>query len=234
MRCIRQIPVVIMAVFLLVGCNVLQEGDELPVLSANVLPSTAGSVLISGQGSENQQVELLAVANDNWRFSSWSGDIESNENPLNITLNENTELFANFVLAGNEYRVDLQLSDGENLSELSFGQTLGATDGFDTDLDLEGPPAPPDGILYARFGNSTRSLLRDFRNPYTNSVQWELRINPGNSGLIDLSWNIEIEDLPGTLIFTDSDESMSINMLEDSGVELNHSDDVEYLITYIQ
>lgn len=232
MKRIRQIFIFFLLVFLFVRCNVLQEGDELPVISANVLPSTAGSVLISGQGSENQQLELLAVANENWRFSSWSGDIESNENPLNITLSENTEIFANFVLAGNEYRVDLQLSDGENLSELSFGQTLGATDGFDTDLDLEAPPPPPDGVLYAWFEGADRNLLNDFRNPYTNSLEWVLIIDPGDSDLMNLDWDIETEDISGSLIFTNSSESISINMLEESSLELNISEEMEFFILY--
>lgn len=190
--------------------------------------------MISGQGSENRQVELLAVANNNWRFSNWSGDIESSENPLNITLTENTELFANFVLGGNEYRVNLQLNDGEIISELSLGQVLGATDGFDTNLDVEGPPPPPDGVLYAWFEKNGRTLLHDFRNPYTNSVEWVLTIDPGDSDLLNLSWNIEIEDLPGTLIFTDTDASISINMLEENSAELNQSSELEYIISYTQ
>lgn len=217
---------------LFAGCNVLQEGDELPTISASVLPSTAGSVLVSGQDSENQQVELVALANENWRFSNWSGDIQSDENPLNITLTENMQVNANFVLAGNEYQIDLRVDDGEVISELSFGQMWGATDGFDTDLDLEGPPPPPDDVLYAWFENSDRQLLHDFRNPYTNSVEWAVIINPGDSDVINLTWEIEIEDISGFLIFTDSNESISINMLEESGVELNLSDETEYRILF--
>ena len=219
-------------ILLFAGCNVLQDGEERPVISTSVLPSTAGSVLVSGQGSENQQIELLAIANENWRFSSWSGDLESGENPLNITLTENTEIYANFVLAGNEYKVDLLLDDGTTISELSIGQVQGATDGFDTDLDLEGPPPPPPDVLYAWFENSSRTLLHDFRNPYTNSVEWVLTINPGDSNSINLSWDVEIEDISGSLIFTDSNESISINMLEESSVELNLSDEADYRIFY--
>lgn len=225
--------VIILLSLLISGCNVLQEEDEFPVISANVLPSTAGSVLISGQGSEDQQVELLAVANENWRFSNWSGDIESNENPLNITLSENTELFANFVLAGNEYRFDMELSDGENFSVLSFGQMHGATDAFDTDLDLESPPPPPDGVFYAWLEVSERQLLHDFRNPYTTSSEWILNIEPGNAGLISLSWEVQIENLSGALVLTDLDTLLEVDLLEENSAEMNVEGSSQFLITYL-
>ncbi|NBC66345.1 MAG: hypothetical protein GVY07_11920 [Bacteroidetes bacterium] len=225
--------VIILLSLLIAGCNVLQNGDELPVISANVLPSTAGSVLISGQGSEDQQVELLAVANQNWRFSNWSGDIESDENPLNIRLSENTELFANFVLSGNEYRVDMELSDGENFSVLSFGQIPGATDAFDTNLDLESPPQPPDGVFYAWFEVSDRQLLHDFRNPYTPSSEWTLNIEPGNTGLISLSWEIQIENLPGSLVLTDLEASLEVDLLEENSAQLNVEEPGQFLIRYL-
>lgn len=216
------------------GCNVLEEGEELPNISASVLPSTAGSVLISGQGSEDQQVQLTAVPNENWRFSGWSGDIDSDENPLTITLSRNTQVYANFVLAGNEYRIDYQLEDGENSSELSLGQLQGATDSFDTDIDLEGPPPPPDGVLYAWFESADRQLLNDFRNPYTNSVEWVLNIEPGNSDVVYLMWEVDVESISGSLILTNSAESFTINLLEENGVELDLSESQQYQIIYSQ
>jgi hypothetical protein len=224
---------IILLLLVIAGCNVLQEGDGLPVISANVLPSTAGSVLISGQGSENQQVELLAIPNDNWRFSNWSGDIESDENPLNIILTENTELFANFVLAGNEYRVEMELSDGENFSVLSFGQIVGATDTFDTGLDLESPPPPPDGILHAWFDVPDRQLLHDFRNPYTTTSVWTVNIEPGTTGLLSLNWEIQFENFSGSLVLTNMEESIEVNLLENNNTELNIEEAGQFLITHL-
>jgi len=225
--------VIIFLSLLIAGCNVLQEGDELPVISANVLPATAGSVLVSGQGAEDQQVEILAVANENWQFSNWSGDIESDENPLNFTLSENTELFANFVLAGNEYRIDMELSDGENFSVISFGQIPGATDAFDTNLDLESPPPPPDGVFYAWFEVSDRQLLHDFRNPYTTSSEWTLNIEPGNAGLISLNWEVQAENFSGSVLLTDLGASLEVDLLENNSTELNVDEATQLLITYL-
>lgn len=226
------IPIVIAALLIVSGCNVLQEEDPPPVISASVLPTTAGSVLISGQGSEDQQVELLAVANDNWYFSNWSGDIESDENPLNITLTENTEIFANFVLSGNDFQVNVQVTDGQSSTDLFLGQVQEATDGYDTDIDLEGPPPPPDDVLYAWIEGNERSLLRDFRNPYSNSAEWIVIIDPGNSELINLSWDLEFENISGTLLLTDSDESVNINMLEVNSHDLRIEERDHIRITY--
>lgn len=225
--------IAIAVLLFLSGCNLLQEGDELPVINANVLPSTAGSVLISGQGSEDRQVELLALANDNWQFLNWSGDIESDENPLNIILTENTQIFANFVLTGNEYRVNLQVTDGKSVTGLIFGQTQEATDGFDTDIDLESPPPPPEGVLHGWLAGSDRPLLYDFRNPYSNSVEWMLTIDPGDIDLINLSWDTESEMFSGLLVLSDSDESFTVNMMVENSAVLNISGETTYQIQYI-
>jgi outer membrane protein assembly factor BamB len=79
-----------------------------------------------------ESATLTAVANDNYVFSHWSGDVESTDNPLNITITKNTGIQANFgsvkwseipdkVVLNNE-KIEINLDDyatnldGEQLS----------------------------------------------------------------------------------------------------------------------
>lgn len=190
------------------GCNIFEETDGPPNLQVNVVPtSVAGSVITLGSVTENSDLQLEAVANPNWRFSHWSGDLESTDNPLSLVLTQNTEVFANFVIAGTESGTQLTVSDGQFVSELRFGQAEGATDSFDSGIDLEAPPPPPSGVLYAWFVGNERRLIRDFRNPFASDVDWELRIVPGASDIISLEWDTDEEE--SYTIFNESDEEIA-------------------------
>jgi hypothetical protein len=71
------------------------------------------TIIIDGQGSVikdpeqttyayNSVVELTAIPDSNWVFSSWSGDITGNENPKNITMNANKTVTAHFTYTGDD------------------------------------------------------------------------------------------------------------------------------------
>ncbi|TVQ01049.1 MAG: hypothetical protein EA359_14745 [Balneolaceae bacterium] len=199
------------------GCNIFEEGEGTFNLVTQVLPSTAGTIVTTGTGN----VELLAVPNENWIFSHWSGDVESTTNPLQITLTQNTQVFANFSLSGNDYRILLSITDGQFISDLEFGQVTGATDGFDTFIDLEAPPSPPDGVLFAWFEGSERPLLYDYRNPFAPEPDWNLVIRPGNRPGVKLTWEIETARESGTWILMNEDESVQIDMRSVKSVEFN-------------
>jgi uncharacterized repeat protein (TIGR02543 family) len=70
-------------------------------------------IIIDGQGTVvkdpeqntyayNSIVELTAIADENWVFSSWSGDLSGNENPQNITMNANKTVTAHFTYTGDD------------------------------------------------------------------------------------------------------------------------------------
>jgi uncharacterized repeat protein (TIGR02543 family) len=44
-----------------------------------------------------EQVSLSATADTGWTFTGWSGDVESTDNPLSITMEANTSITANFI-----------------------------------------------------------------------------------------------------------------------------------------
>ncbi len=222
---------IIVSLFLFAGygCNIFEEGEGTFNLVTQALPSTAGTIITTGTGN----VELLALPNENWVFSHWSGDVDSIENPLQITLNQNTQLFANFILSGNDYRILLSVTDGQFISGLEFGQVTGATDGFDTFIDLEAPPPPPDGVLFAWFEGSDRPLLHDYRNPFAIEPVWKLIIRPGNRPDIKLSWEIEIARESGTWMLTNEDESVQIDMRTVKSVEFNVDVITTFTIMYL-
>jgi len=51
----------------------------------------------SGTSFAGQQFDLNAIADQGWEFQGWTGDIESTENPLTITVNSDLNINATFV-----------------------------------------------------------------------------------------------------------------------------------------
>ncbi len=64
-----------------------------------LVESGDGSIDVSPEQADYQfgdSVEITAVADEGWVFSGWSGDVESMDNPLTVTISNNTEVFATF------------------------------------------------------------------------------------------------------------------------------------------
>jgi hypothetical protein len=201
------------------GCGDISSPADRVNISINVSPSTAGNVLSSGGDEVGSTAEFLAVANDGWQFAGWSGDVESNENPLSVELEDDIALTANFEVKSNNYLFDLELSDGESYVDLAFGQKPGATDFFDSGIDLEAPPAPP-SALYAWFEGDDRKLFSDFRNSLSSEIVWDLIVESGSSETVQLSWSRDDGQFVGSMVLTDSEGSFKIDMLEVSQTTL--------------
>jgi uncharacterized repeat protein (TIGR02543 family) len=67
-------------------------------LTVNITPEEGGSVIPSQELRlpENEELELLAVNNEGYTFTGWSGFVTSTENPLSVTMTGDIELTANF------------------------------------------------------------------------------------------------------------------------------------------
>jgi hypothetical protein len=61
-------------------------------------------------------VELTAVPGTGWSFSHWDGDITGSENPVNITINEDKEVTANFSINYYTLSIDI-LGQGEVIKD---------------------------------------------------------------------------------------------------------------------
>jgi len=68
-------------------------------LTININPSGAGSVTLNPSGGvyvAGTTVTLTAVANSEYVFNSWSGDINTTENPISIVIDSDKTIIANF------------------------------------------------------------------------------------------------------------------------------------------
>jgi len=218
--------------FLWTGCGEVSSPGDRVNISISAVPSTAGNVLSSGGDEVGNTAEFLAVPNDGWQFVNWSGDVESEENPLTIELEDDLNLVANFEVMSNNYQIDMELTDGETAVDLAFGQVSGATDAFDSGIDQEAPPSAAPNSLYAWFDNDDRKLFHDFRNTNSSEVKWILNVEPGESGEISLKWGMNDGVFEGNLTLTDSDESFTVDMMEEEQTTLNLSSPEELIIYF--
>jgi uncharacterized repeat protein (TIGR02543 family) len=72
--------------------------DETPTYTVEVSAADGGSVSPSGSNDyeEGEEIEIEASANDGYVFSGWTGDTESTDNPLSLTVDQDYSLTANF------------------------------------------------------------------------------------------------------------------------------------------
>ena len=229
-------------VLIAVGCGPSNDagefpGGEVPVvtytLSVGVSPADGGSVSpSSGEFEEGTEVSVEAVPTEGWIFDRWSGDIDSEENPLVFEIERNTSLTANFVNTESIYDGQITLEEGDRSLELMFGQAQGATDGFDEDHDVDAPPEPPSDVLNAWFEIDDLRLFHDFRSSTASYVKWELLYQTAEGGTLNVSWSIDEESLNGTLFLTDEQDTFEVDMLFVNSHEFDAGDSGRLFITY--
>ncbi|MCC5865345.1 MAG: choice-of-anchor D domain-containing protein [Wenzhouxiangella sp.] len=97
-----------------------------------VVATGNGSIQISSSRSTFQfgdEVQLSALPEQGWNFSGWSGDAAGMDNPLSLTIVNNTEIFASFEIA--TYTVTAEVGDGNGqITPLSQNVDHGADAGF--------------------------------------------------------------------------------------------------------
>lgn len=80
-------------------------------------------VVQPGQYDYETQIKLTAVPAEGWEFDSWSGEIESEENPITVTLVEDMGISALFVESVNGVSSSIDLCKLENnpVRSIAFG-----------------------------------------------------------------------------------------------------------------
>lgn len=98
----------LLILFLLLSCEKDSDNPDTSFFSLEVKSSEGGSVSISaGNYPEGSNLSIQAVPLADYNFSSWSGSLSSTANPLEITLTQNLQLQANFVLKQFELNVNV-------------------------------------------------------------------------------------------------------------------------------
>jgi len=61
---------------------------------------------------EDKQIELTASPDEGWQFANWTGDYQGTEEEINVTVDPDKQITANFIEARDTYTLDLEAMDG--------------------------------------------------------------------------------------------------------------------------
>ena len=206
------------------GCGTTDSGggDENPpetttyTLSTLVSPQGGGTVTpSSGTFDEGTNVSVESTPNEGWVFDSWTGDIQSTDNPLNFTINSNTSLTANFIDISSSYIVDITASNGPDQIDLRIGQQQ-------TPESVEAPPVPPPGAFYVWLFRDGENYFTDIQSRTLTQVTWQINLEPGDdSNTITLEWTTDIDQADGTLTLTDQAGSFTVDMFSETSYQID-------------
>ncbi|MEL7833409.1 BspA family leucine-rich repeat surface protein [Fodinibius sp. N2] len=93
--------------------------DDPTTYTVEASAAEGGTVSPSGANDyeEGETVELTADPNDEYLFSGWTGDMESEDNPLSLTVDQDYSLTANFELKSYELTINKE-GDGSVSEEI--------------------------------------------------------------------------------------------------------------------
>src|SRR5690625_4222112 len=169
-----------------------EEKEVIAVFEKN--PHTL-AVVIEGEGEVNQMIlptketeyaygsviQLTAVPKHGWIFTRWKGDLETDDNPAEITINENKEVTAIFE------RMEFPLiinTEGEGTVNQEIVQQPKSTDYiFETIVELEA--VPETGWAFIRWEGD----LDGNENPVELIISDEMEVNAVFEPLIYLADN---------------------------------------------
>ncbi len=141
----KKLPLFI-SLLLLLTCA--KEDSQTPnnppsqVIKQYTLTATAGdggSVSGGGTFASGTQVSITATPNAGYSFSGWSNG--STANPLNVTLNSNTTITANFEVIINTYNLSIESSEGGSVTSPDVSGIISGGYAEGTQLNLIAEPS---------------------------------------------------------------------------------------------
>jgi len=201
--------------FVLTNCPT--EGDTNIVdMRASINPPEAGVVNPpKGTYAAGRQISVTTEAlGERWQFTGWSGDTTASEDSISFRINRDMNLVANYEIPPElrAFSDSVIVSDGKNSKKVTFGMQTNATSGYDSNLDEELPPRPPEGNFYRRFNIPDYGLKTDYRGITEGETIWVLEVAPDAGRTITLSWNFTETNYAGSLTLTDDLENPSIEI----------------------
>lgn len=221
------------------GDGEVDDEPEMLQLTIDINPSQGGSVSPSGGQFEEGKTEMFEASPANgWEFDSWSGDINSTENPYQITINSDMEITANFSERSQPEAftgIVTVMSDNRE-RDITFGTREDASvkDGLDG-KDVESPPIAPPGSFFTGFKYESMNLYEDYR-PLSEQIVWKVRLNRNDGSAINLNWSFPDNLKDGSLKLVDdpdaSNSAFELDMLSESTHSVTDSDIQSLFIVY--
>lgn len=216
--------------------------NEMHQLTIEINPNQGGSVSPSGGEFEDGETETLeASPASGWEFDSWSGDINTTENPYQITINNDMEITANFSENSQPeaFTGEMTVTDADRSRELVFAieTTSGISEGLD-DRDYESPPVAPPNAFFTGFIHEGMNLYEDYRpaDGSTEEVIWEIRLNRRINDDMNLQWNLSNSIDNGDLLLVnnvnDPSPSIEVDMLTESSYSVADPSTTSLFIVY--
>ena len=206
--------------------------DPIPIydLTVNISPDNSAGTVTPPKGTyyPNEQLNLTATSAEGWRFINWTGEgISSTENPINIRINSDITITANFLQIAENFIIGIPVTDGEHFEKVTLisGGNGNPDAGLDQD-DRESPPlAPPDAFFVGSVVDNM-NLFTDSR-PTANRIVWEIRLSreAGRSMALE-NWDIS-DQLEGNLMLVNdpdaSNPSIEVDMQSESSYTVSDS-----------
>lgn len=178
--------------FFLMSCS---TGDETKMydVKVSVSPSEAGSISPSADSTyeEGQKISLRANPIESHTFSSWSGDIDTTDNPLSLTVDQNYTITANFDKKSYELSIN---TEGEGTVNEEIVQTKSKDYEHGTVVKLTANPS--EGWIFSEW----RGDISRTENPTQIIVDSKTDINtifePASTNVtVSADWN-ELGNVP--------------------------------------
>jgi len=190
-------------------------------LTLNISPDGGGTLSkSSGVFNENEIVSVLATANENYNFDSWTGSVISNNNPLSITMDSDKIITANFTEI--------------ELCEIDYST-------LHTGINTLTSHYQPMNIPFVDYANQINAVS-NIENINTYQL-WHQHLNINGNNipdqiLVEVDHNTEINGLAHVFIdnefaYSFGNESHAIRQLEIGDLDGNGTDDAVFISTGI-
>ena len=166
--------------------------------SSSVSPSNTGSVSGAGSYQSGSTISISPTPSNGYEFSHWSGDASGSNNPLSITINQDTSIVANFTEVINSYALSTSSSP-------SNSGTVSGDGTYNSGSTISISATPSNGYQFSHWSgdasgssnplsitiNQDTSIVANFTVTGTNNTSdnnsWSSASNLGN-GWRSFSW----------------------------------------------
>ncbi|MBC2838165.1 BspA family leucine-rich repeat surface protein [Robiginitalea sp. SC105] len=138
MRLLKRILLILPALFLVISCSDDDDEPEKFILSVTIIPENGGIASPDGGTfEEGTEVTLKGEPSEGYLFKEWTGDLNSTENPVLVSMNSDMNVTLVFVVAdgdndgiSDDLDSCLNTPEGEEVDEKGCSSSQ-----LDTDLD---------------------------------------------------------------------------------------------------